>query len=112
MEKRHTEFKKKKADEDERAKREMMGLFDAAPDKTTTKVIEKYPIQLSDLAIYCRYFISQSRIEKDFNIFSSRAKVLPYYNRVQICRDYNLLVNIKAGEGRPDQFGIFEGINS
>lgn len=81
------------------------------PGLTTTEDHMSPEYDLSDLAVFTRELICRKKAERDVNIFFLRVKVLPHLNRVNLFRDYHLISQVKPAEGRPDVFGILEGIN-
>jgi hypothetical protein len=86
----------------------------AAPEwPSIEKKLEKLevPLEILDITVYLRGLINENRDSRDMRIFFSWIDTLPHFNRAQLYKDYLMITGLRPGQGRPDVFGVLDGIN-
>ncbi|KAJ3327154.1 hypothetical protein HDU76_012304 [Blyttiomyces sp. JEL0837] len=65
----------------------------------------------SDLAIYLRWLIATFKNSRDINIYLRKASMMVHTERVQLLRDYKLVLEIGPGQNLMETLEHLEGIN-
>ncbi|KAJ3033499.1 hypothetical protein HDV00_006315 [Rhizophlyctis rosea] len=82
------------------------------PSSAPGESFEDTVYEVGDMAVFARWLIIQAAHTRDVEVFLSRMKSLVHSDRLQILKDYRMIMNVKPAQGTSESMDMLDGINN